>query len=175
MRERCKPTDERVAKYSMRLFLNHSTPCGKSVCKNQGTMNFKVERENEGDKKGENVTRLTRQSTVGQNSQELGRKYWATRSSVRSFARTAHLFACSALLPSLARSIALTRSLARSLLSLPHSWKSELLMSQNDLNLPHSAVVIQRSRRTHNHVSGRVVLANTSLWRRLCVRLDRAQ
>ena len=42
-------------------------------------------------------------------------KYWAIRSSVRSFARTAHSFACSALLASLARSAALIRSLARSL------------------------------------------------------------
>ena len=43
--------------------------------------------------------------TVRQNSQELGRKYWATRSSVRSFARTAHSFACAALLASLSRSL----------------------------------------------------------------------
>ena len=33
--------------------------------------------------------------TVGQNNQEYRLKYWATRSSVRSFARTAHSFACS--------------------------------------------------------------------------------
>ena len=52
----------------------------------------------------------------------------ATRSSVCSFACTAHLFACSALL-------------ARSLRSLPRSWESELFLSQNDLNLPHSGVV----------------------------------
>ena len=39
-------------------------------------------------------------------------KYWATRSSVRSFARTAHSFACSGQLASLAPSAALTRSLA---------------------------------------------------------------
>ena len=32
-----------------------------------------------------------RQCTVGQNSQELGHKYWATRSSICSFTRTAHL------------------------------------------------------------------------------------
>ena len=42
--------------------------------------------------------------TVGQNSQELGRKYWATRSSVRSHCS---LVACSALLASLAHSLAL--------------------------------------------------------------------
>ena len=50
--------------------------------------------------------------TMGQNSQESGRKYWATRSSVRSLARTGHSFACSGLLASLAPSAALTRSLA---------------------------------------------------------------
>ena len=45
------------------------------------------------------------------NKQESRRKYWATRSSVRSFARTAH------------------------------SWEGEFLMSQNDLILSHSGVV----------------------------------
>ena len=54
-------------------------------------------------------------STVGQNNQESRQQYWATRSSVRLFARTAHSFACSALLASLARSTALTRSLTHSL------------------------------------------------------------
>ena len=49
---------------------------------------------------------------MGQNSQELGRKYWATCSSVCSFARTTHSFACFKLLASLAPSAALTRSLA---------------------------------------------------------------
>ena len=43
----------------------------------------------------------------------------------RPFARTAHSFACSALLASLAHSAALTRSLARSLRSLPSLWDSE--------------------------------------------------
>ena len=75
------------------------------------------------------------------NSQEYRLKYWATRSSVRSFARTAHLFACSRLLALLAPSAALTRSLARSLCSLPRSWESEFLMSQNDLILSHSGMV----------------------------------
>ena len=46
-------------------------------------------------------------------SQEYRLKYWATRSSVRSFARTAHSVACSGLLASLAPSAALTCSLAR--------------------------------------------------------------
>ena len=50
------------------------------------------------------------EGTVGQINQKPRRKYWATRSSVRSFARTAHLFACSGLLASLAPSAALTRS-----------------------------------------------------------------
>ena len=52
---------------------------------------------------------------MGQNSQE----YWATCSSFRSFACTAHSFACSALL---APSAALTPSLAP---SLARSWGSE--------------------------------------------------
>ena len=55
---------------------------------------------------------------------------------VRLFACTTHLFACSELLTSLAPSTALTCSLA---CSLPRLWKSELLMSQNDLVLSHSA------------------------------------
>ena len=67
-------------------------------------------------------------------NQEYRRKYWASRSS----AHTAHSFACSALLA----------SLARSLCSLPRLWKSELLMSLNDLVLPHSAAV------TKNDVNG---------------------
>ena len=37
-------------------------------------------------------------STVGQIKQEPRREYWATRLSVRLFARTTHSFACSALL-----------------------------------------------------------------------------
>ena len=44
-------------------------------------------------------------------------EHWAIRSSVRSFACTAHSLACSALLASLARSAALIHSLARSLQS----------------------------------------------------------
>ena len=51
------------------------------------------------------------------NSQEYRLQYCATRSSVRSFAYTAHLFACSGLLASLAASFALTRSFAESELS----------------------------------------------------------
>ena len=47
--------------------------------------------------------------TVDQINQELRREYWATRLSICLFARTAHSFACSELLASLARSAALTR------------------------------------------------------------------
>ena len=54
-------------------------------------------------------------------------EYWATRWSVCSFARTAHSFAWSALLASLAHSPALTRSLSRSFRSIPCSWDSEWL------------------------------------------------
>ena len=52
--------------------------------------------------------------SVDQINQKPRRKYWATRSSARSFARTAHLFACSALLA------ARTHLLTRSLRSFPH-------------------------------------------------------
>ena len=51
--------------------------------------------------------------TVGQNNQKYRLEYWATRSSVRSFPRTAHSFACSGLLALLAPSAARTRSLAQ--------------------------------------------------------------
>ena len=47
-----------------------------------------------------------------QNSQEPRWKYWATRSSICSFARTTHSLACSTLLASLVRSSALVRLLA---------------------------------------------------------------
>ena len=68
---------------------------------------------------------LIGKSTMVENRKEHRCKYWATCSSVRSFACTAHSFACSGLLASLAPSAALTRSLARSLRSLPRSWESE--------------------------------------------------
>ena len=58
--------------------------------------------------------------TVGQNNQEYRLKYWATRSSVRSFTHTTHLFACSALLALLAHTAALTCLLTHSLHSLAH-------------------------------------------------------
>ena len=54
------------------------------------------------------------------NSQEYRLQYWATRVSVRSFARTG-------LLALLAPSAALTRSLACSLCSLSRSWDSKWL------------------------------------------------
>ena len=58
-------------------------------------------------------------------SQKYGLKYWATHSYVRSFTRTAHSFAGSALLASFARSAVLTCSIARSLRSLPCLWDRE--------------------------------------------------
>ena len=51
------------------------------------------------------------QGTMVENSQEYRLKYWTTRLSVCSFARTAHSFAYSGLLASLAPSTALTPSL----------------------------------------------------------------
>ena len=86
------------------------------------------------------LDRRTYQCTVGQNNQKCRLKYWATRSSIHPFARTAHSFHCSSLFASLAPSAALTRSLAYSLCSLPGSWESEFLMSQNDLVLFHSGM-----------------------------------
>ena len=62
-----------------------------------------------------------------QNNQESRLHYWATCSSVRSIARTAHSFACSALFALLACSAAFTHSLARSFCSLPCSWESDWL------------------------------------------------
>ena len=64
----------------------------------------------------------------------------STRPLARPFTRIAHSFACSALRALLARSAALTRSLACSLCSLPRSWECEFLMSHNDLVLSHSAL-----------------------------------
>ena len=57
-----------------------------------------------------------REGTVGQNIQEYRLEYWTTRSSVRSFTRIAHSFACSTLLAShySLRSNAPLHSLARS-------------------------------------------------------------
>ena len=89
-------------------------------------------------RENERVERLDA-GTMVENRKEHRCKCWATRSPVRSFARTAHSFACSGLLALLAPSAALTRLLARSLCSLPRSWESEFLMSQNDLVLSHSA------------------------------------
>ena len=54
-------------------------------------------------------------ATVIHNLLKSGCYQWATLLSAHSFARTGHSFACSALLASLTRSAALTRSLARSL------------------------------------------------------------
>ena len=65
---------------------------------------------------------------VGQNNQKYRMMYWVTHSSVclsvHSFARTDHSFASSEQLALLARSTALTHSLASSLRSLRRSWDS---------------------------------------------------
>ena len=99
--------------------------------------------------------------TVVWYKQEQRRKYWATRSSVRSFARTAHSFACSGLLALLTPSAVLINLLARSL----RSWDSEFLMSQNDLVLSHSATVcpffLRSSSRILTSVLGLVTLVAT--------------
>ena len=58
------------------------------------------------------------------------RKYWATCSSVHSFACTSHSFACSGLLASLAPSAAPSAAHARLLCSFPCSWESKFLMPQ---------------------------------------------
>ena len=67
------------------------------------------------DKAHESFQSDCERDTVIQNFSKLQRKKCATRSSAWSFARTAPLFPCSALLASPARSAALTRSLACSL------------------------------------------------------------
>ena len=61
-------------------------------------------------------------STVGQNNQKYRLKYRATRSSVRSFARTAHSFACSELLALLMHHPALAYSLTSLTPSLVGQW-----------------------------------------------------
>ena len=73
-----------------------------------------------------------RQPTVVQSSQQSGRRYWATHLSARLFARTAHAFACSALLASLACSAALV-------CSLPSSWDSGIFLSIFQVVLNHCA------------------------------------
>ena len=78
-------------------------------------------------------------STVGQNSKELGCKYWATHSSLCSFAWTAHSFTCSALLALLVHSAALIRSLACSFTHSRACGEVYDSMFQNDLDLLHSA------------------------------------
>ena len=84
------------------------------------------EKTDEKRRKNESMTNKKR-FTMVENSQEYRLQHWATCSSVRSFARTTHSFACSGQLASLAPSTALTRLLARSLRSLPCSWDSDFL------------------------------------------------
>ena len=77
-----------------------------------------------------------------QNNQELGRKYCATRSSICSFACTAHSFiysAESALLTLLMRCAAIISTLARSLTNSRACGKVDDQMSQKDLVLSHRA------------------------------------
>ena len=71
-----------------------------------------------------------------QSSQESGHKYFATCSSIHSFARTAHSLTGSAQLASLARSTAFNRSLARSLTQSQACWKKYDSMSENVLFCP---------------------------------------
>ena len=59
--------------------------------------------------------------TVGQNNHEYRLEYWATHSSVRSHRSLVRLLHTARLV----RSTALTRSLARSLHSLPLSWENQ--------------------------------------------------
>ena len=80
------------------------------------------------------------ESTVGQVNQKPRRKYWATRSSIHSFARTAHSFACFRLLASLAPSAALIRS-HHSLHSLPRSWDNKFLDGYFVCFFPFSTIV----------------------------------
>ena len=64
---------------------------------------------------------LMHHDTVGQNNQESRLQYWATCSSICSFARTAHSIACSALLVYSFCSRAPLRSLVRLLAHFTHS------------------------------------------------------
>ena len=74
-----------------------------------------------------------KQCTVVQNNHESKRKYWATRSSVLSFVRTAHSYSCSVLFASLARSAELTCLFTRSLaLSWESGWLFLLFLSVLD-------------------------------------------
>ena len=93
-REPATPT--RTASVRQALSTRGSTRC-HPVKRHETT------RETEGSIKPTNPVARSH-TTVGKKKQELGCKYWATRSSVRSFARTAHSFACSALLALFARS-----------------------------------------------------------------------
>ena len=67
-------------------------------------------------------------------------EYWVIRSSICSFARSAHSFACSALLASLARSAALVRSLIYSLQS---SWERGFCLKNGRVDfLPFEPTVV---------------------------------
>ena len=74
---------------------------------------------------------LCQRFTMVQNNQESGRTYWANRSSVCSFVRTAHSLDSSALLTLFAELHSFTRSLARRA-----RWK----VNENETALNHSSV-----------------------------------
>ena len=79
-------------------------------------------------KVGKKAKRKKKKRTMVENSQEYKLKYWATHSSVRLFGCTAHSFACSGQLASLAPSAALTRSLASPPFFLPKMSRKLLKM-----------------------------------------------
>ena len=99
--------------------------------------------------------------TMVQNNQESRCKYWDTRLSVCSFARTAHSFAWSALLSSLTHSVALIRLLARSLTS---SWESDWIMLGHQAILNHSVLKWNSKKHHSNRIPTQLtVLANLSV------------
>ena len=85
---------------------------------------------------------------MGQNNQEYRLKYWVTRSSVRSFARTAHSFACSALLASLARTLRCAPTSAS-------SWDKKRIFVQGVMPDNHSTPFPRRRSESGQHVARR--------------------
>ena len=86
------------------------------------------------------LTKTPRQLHSGSKQPRIGTEHWAIRSFVRSFACTAHTFACSAQLALFAHSAVLIRSLAHSLIHFRACWKVNDSMSQINLVLPHSVL-----------------------------------
>ena len=92
--------------------------------------------------------RVGDRSTLVWNKQESRRKYWTTRSSVRSHRSLVRLLR--------------TARFARAL-RCAHSWESEFLMSQIDLNLSHSAIpstVVSRMRHASLITTATAILAS---------------